>query len=188
MWTTTHLRAHLGHFFILGNSTVSCRLLPCCSGSTTGAALPLAELGRWAVEVGSAGNCPGQPGTSHTSPPTTYPPPHLSTGAIKPRILIQTYALAQKLILKAQRPKNPGGLVALPSGKFLRVTLEIALGSFQPSGKFPDSVNIFRKLSRLSRKFPLSLESFQIVRIFSGWSGYFPDGPESFRIAWKVSG
>ena len=121
---------NLGHF-ILGNSTVSCRLLPCCSGSTTGAALPLAELGRWAVEVGSAGNCPGQPGTSHTSPPTTYPPPHLSTGAIKPRVLVQTYALAQKLILKAQRPKNPGGLVAMPSGKFLRVTLEIALGSFR---------------------------------------------------------
>ena len=136
LWTTTHLRVHLGHFFILGNSTVSCRLLPCCSGSTTGAALPLAELGRWAVEVGSAGNCPGQPGTSHTSPPTTYPPPHLSTGAIKPRILIQTYALAQKLILKAQRPKNPGGLVALPSRKFLRVTLEIALRSFRTIWKF----------------------------------------------------
>ena len=88
LWTTPHLRAP-GHF-ILGNSTVSCRLLPCCSGSTTGAALPLAELGRWAVEVGSAGNRLGQPGTSHTSPPTTYPPPHLSTGAIMPRLLVQS--------------------------------------------------------------------------------------------------
>ena len=96
-----------GHFFILGNSTVSCRLLPCCSGSTTGAALPLAELGRWAVEVGSAGNCPGQPGTSHTSPPTTYPPPHLSTGAIMPRVLVQTYAIAHKLILKARVNARP---------------------------------------------------------------------------------
>ena len=81
--------ARPGHF-ILGNSTVWCRLLPCCSGSTTGAALPLAELGRWAVEVGSAGNRLGQPGTSHTSPPTTYPPPHLSTGAIMPRLLVQS--------------------------------------------------------------------------------------------------
>ena len=105
LWTTTHLRAQL--HFILGNSTVSCRLLLCCSGSTTGAALPLAELGRWAVEVGSAGNCPGQPGTSHTSPPTTYPPPHLSTGAIMPRVLVQTYALAHRLILKAQVNTRP---------------------------------------------------------------------------------
>ena len=94
LWTTTHLRAGAQLHFILGNSTVSCRLLPCCSGSTTGAALPLAELGRWAVEVGSAGNRLGQPGTSHTSPPTTYPPPRLSTGAIMPHVLVQTPALA----------------------------------------------------------------------------------------------
>ena len=100
-------RAQAPGHFILGNSTVSCRLLPCCSGSTTGAALPLAELGRWAVEVGSAGNRLGQPGTSHTSPPTTYPPPHLSTGAIMPRVLVQTPALAYKLILKAKVNARP---------------------------------------------------------------------------------
>ena len=28
------------------------------------------------------------------------------------------------------RPKNPGGMVALPSRKFLRMTLDITLGSF----------------------------------------------------------
>ena len=69
----------------------------------------------------------------------------------------------------AQRPKILGGMAALPSGKFLRVrkvlrvTLEIAL--------FPDR-----------------LENFRMVRKVFGLSEYFPDGPKSFRIAWKVSG
>ena len=44
------------------------------------------------------------------------------------------------------------------SGKFLCVTLEFALGSF-------------RTVWKISR-----------------WSGYFPDGPESFCTAWEVSG
>ena len=77
------------------------------------------------------------------------------------------------------------------SGKFLRVTLEIALGSFQTvwkisglsrwSGKVPDSLENFQrvwKISGWSRKFP---ESFRLVRIFSRWFRKFP-------IAWKVSG
>ena len=52
-----------------------------------------------------------------------------------------------------QRPKNPGGMVALPSGKFLRVTLEIALGSFRTVWK----------VSKLSGKFADGLECLQMV-------------------------
>ena len=123
-----------------------------------------------------------------------------------------------------QRPKNLGGRVALPSGKFLRVRKVFARNPWKCTGKFADRLQNFQIVwifSGLSRKFPDSLESFRIIWIFSGWSGkfpdslesfwivrifsrcsgkfpdslesfrivrIFPDGPESFRIAWKVSG
>ena len=96
------------------------------------------------------------------------------------------------LHLLRQRPKNLGGRVALPSGKFLRVTLEIALGSFRmvwkvsgESGKCPDGLESFRmvwKLSGWSGKFLDCLETFRMVWKISGWSGKFPDGLESFRM------
>ena len=69
---------HLGHFHApaLRGLTVDCRLLPCCSGETTGAALPLAEQGALGSLVGSAGNCPRppwhQPYLTYTSN-KTYP-------------------------------------------------------------------------------------------------------------------
>ena len=69
-----------------------------------------------------------------------------------------------------QRPKNLGGRVALPSGKFLRVRKVFARNPWNCNGEFPDP-----------------LENFQIVWIFSGLSGKFPDSLESFRRAWKVS-
>ena len=60
-------------------------------------------------------------------------------------------------VYAGQRPKNHRGIVALPSGKFLRVTLESALGSFQTvwkisvwSGKFPDSLDIFQMVQKVS--------------------------------------
>ena len=57
----------------------------------------------------------------------------------------------------AQRPKNPGGMVALPSGRFLRVWKVFACNPWNCTGKFSDR-----------------LENFQIVWTFSGWSGKFP--------------
>ena len=106
-----------------------------------------------------------------------------------------------------QRQKNPVGVSALPTGKFLRVrkvfariyTIDpkikskdcIGLESFQTlwkvsgqSGKFPDSW----KVSRQSGKFPDSLENFRTVWKVSGQSGKFPDSVESFWTVWKVSG
>ena len=63
-------------------------------------------------------------------------------------------------------------------GEFLRVTLEIALGSFRTIWKIFQIVWIF---SRLSGKFPDSLK-------VSRYAGYFLDDPESVWIAWKVLG
>ena len=54
---------------------------------------------------------------------------------------------------QGQRDKNHRGILALPSGKFLPVTLEIAMGSFQ----------MVWKVSGWSEKFSDNLESFQIV-------------------------
>ena len=81
------------------------------------------------------------------------------------------------------------------SGKFLRVTHEIALGSFQTvwkisgwSGKFSDSLNIFQMVHKISGypgKFPDSPDIFQMVKKVSGKTGKFPD---IFRMVQKVSG
>ena len=84
-----------------------------------------------------------------------------------------------------QRPKNHRGIVALPSGKFLRVRKvfarnPFALGSFHTVWKISG-------LSRWSGKVPDSLENFRIVWKISGWSQKFPDGPESFRTIRKFS-
>ena len=56
-------------------------------------------------------------------------------------------------------------------GKFLHVYTKLTLKSSHQSGKFPDS-----------------LESFLTVWKVSGQSGKFPDSLESFQIVWKVSG
>ena len=84
------------------------------------------------------------------------------------------------------------------SGKFLRVTPEIAMGSFRTlckisrqSGYFPDCLESFwivRKVSGLPRKFPGRLDIFRMIQKVSGQPGKFLDSLESFRIAWKVSG
>ena len=84
------------------------------------------------------------------------------------------------------------------SGKFLRVTLEIALGSFRTlqiisgqAGYFPDDPENFRiawKVSGQAGYFPDDPENFWIAWKASGQAGYFPDDPKNFRIAWKVSG
>ena len=98
--------------------------------------------------------------------------------------------------IMASRQCNPESFCA--SGKFLRVTLEIGLGSFRmvwkvsgESGKFPDSLESFRmvwKLSGWSGKFLDGLESFWMVWKVCGWTGNFPDGLESFRMFWKLYG
>ena len=112
----------LGHFHpspALPDLTVYCRLLPCCSAETTGAALPLAEQGAlgsswWAV----LGTAPGCSATSHTSPlascytsplATTLPPP-LATRApsiphlrLKQNLARAEGSLLQKTLVWAQQ-------------------------------------------------------------------------------------
>ena len=87
-----------------------------------------------------------------------------------------------------QSPKNLGGRVALPSGKFLRVRKVFARNPWNCNWEFPDPLENFQIFSGLSGKFPDSLESFRIGWIFSGWSGKFPDSLESFWIGWIFSG
>ena len=68
------------------------------------------------------------------------------------------------------------------SGKFLRVYTKLTLKSSQLSGKFPDSLESFRtvwKVSGQSGKFSDSLESFRTVWKVSRESGKFPDDLES---------
>ena len=136
-------------------------------------------------------------------------------------VVINIFIIFQAPLLwaEAQKPSwhcHPGGFCA--SGKFLHVTLEIALGSLhivwkvsKLSGKFPDGLGSFllvwvfsgwfgNFLDNLktfwivwiffgwSGKLPDSLERLQIVWIFSGCSVKFPDSLENFKIAWKVSG
>ena len=77
------------------------------------------------------------------------------------------------------------------SGKFLRVYTKLTLKSSQLSGKFPDSLESFRtvwKVSGQSGKCPDSLESFRTVWKVSGQFGKIPDSLESFRTVWKNSG
>ena len=115
-----------------------------------------------------------------------------------------------------QRQKNPVGVSALPTGKFLRVrkvftrttlspktsqtwhkfldSLESFLTVWKASeqtGEYPDSlesVRKFWKVSGQSGKFPDSLESFWIVWKLSRQSWNFPDSMETFQTGWKVSG
>ena len=90
-----------------------------------------------------------------------------------------------------QRPKNHRGIVALPSGKFLRVRKVFARNPWKWIGKFADHLQNFQIgwiFSGWSGKFLDSLESFRIVWIFSGLSGKFSDSLESFRIIWIFSG
>ena len=63
------------------------------------------------------------------------------------------------------------------SGKFLRITLEIALESFQ----------MVWKVSGLSGKLQDGLESFRISWKVSGLSGKCPDGMGCFGIILKIS-
>ena len=89
-----------------------------------------------------------------------------------------------------QRPKNHRGIVALPSGKFLRVQKVFARNPWKCTGKFADRLQNFQIVwifSGWSGKFPDSLESFRIIWIFSGWSGKFSDSLESLRIIWIFS-
>ena len=71
----------------------------------------------------------------------------------------------------AQSPKNHHGIMALPSGKFLRVRKVFAHNPWSCTGNFPDR-----------------LENFQVVLIFSRWSVKFPNSLETFRIGWIFSG
>ena len=65
-----------------------------------------------------------------------------------------------------QRPKNHRGIVALPSGKFLRVRKVFARNHWNCTGKFPyglESFQISWKVSGLSRKCPDGLGCFGII-------------------------
>ena len=93
----------------------------------------------------------------------------------------------------AQRQKNPVGVSALPTGKFLRVrTVFACIYKTDPKIKSKDCIGVESflavwKVSGQSVKFLDSLESFQTVWKVSGQSGKFPDSLESFRTGWKVS-
>ena len=76
---------------------------------------------------------------------------------------------------KVAKPKNLGGGVALPTGKFLRVTLELHC-------KLSDGLESFRriwKVSRWSRKFPSDLENVQMIWKVSRGSAKLPEDLES---------
>ena len=63
------------------------------------------------------------------------------------------------------------------------------LESFCASGKFLRvSMKSTIKRHAQMHRFPDGLESFRMVWKVSGWTGKFPDGLESFWIVWKVSG
>ena len=96
-----------------------------------------------------------------------------------------------------QRPKNHRGIVALPSGKFLRVWKVFARSLNCPwkvSGPLErflerlESCRIVWKVSKLSEKLPDCLESFRIVWNVSRWSENFLDKLESFWMVLKGSG
>ena len=91
---------------------------------------------------------------------------------------------------QGQRHKNHRGILALPSGKFLRVHIVFAHNPWNCTGKFPDGLESFRivwKVSGWSGKFLDNLESFRIIWQVSLQSGKFWDNLEDFRITWKVS-
>ena len=67
-----------------------------------------------------------------------------------------------------QRQKNPVGVSALPTGKFLRVRKVFA--------------RIYTINPKIKPKDCIGLESFQTVCKFSGQCGKFLDSLESFRI------
>ena len=76
-------------------------------------------------------------------------------------------------------------------GKFLRVQKVFAHNPWNCTGKFPDGLESFLviwKVSGWSGKFPDNLENFLIVWKVSGRSGKFQDNLEDFQITWKVSG
>ena len=77
------------------------------------------------------------------------------------------------------------------SGKFLRITLGIAVGSFRMVWKVSGWSESFRrvwKVSGESGKFPNNQQSFRIVLKVSGRSGKSLDNLEDFGITWTVFG
>ena len=75
-----------------------------------------------------------------------------------------------------QSQKNPVGVSALPTGKFLRVWKVFARTTLSP------------KQVKTWHMFLDSLESFLTVWKVSGQSGEYLESLESFRKDWKVSG
>ena len=77
------------------------------------------------------------------------------------------------------------------SRKFLRVFTKLPIKcSFNKCGKFPDCLESFKTVWRVSKesgKFPDCMESFRTVWKVFRRSGKFPDGLESFQKVWKVS-
>ena len=89
-----------------------------------------------------------------------------------------------------QSPKNLVGVSALPTLKFLRVRkvfARIYKIDYKVKPKHQCKGEKVLECTRLSGKFPESLESFQKVWKVSGQSGNFPKSLENFRTVWKVS-
>ena len=71
------------------------------------------------------------------------------------------------------------------SGKFLRITLEIALESFQTVSKFLNGLESFQMVWKVSRRpgnLPDGQEIFWLVWEVFKWSGKFQNGLERFRV------
>ena len=108
----------------------------------------------------------------------------------------ETHEMNPTIIIIRGRKTQDARMHCIPesfcaSGKFLRVYTKLTLKSSQLSGKFPDSLESFRtvwKVSGQSGKCPDSLESFRTVWKVSGQFGKIPDSLESFRTVWKNSG
>ena len=73
------------------------------------------------------------------------------------------------LVWVSKRHKNHHGIAALPSRKFLRVTLEIALGSFRTvwkTSRQSGNCRMVRKVSGQPGKFPDRLDIFRMIEKF----------------------
>ena len=88
-------------------------------------------------------------------------------GELKQQIAAKKVKFLTTTTTSRQRQKNPVGVSALPTGKFLRVWKVFE--------------RIYTKDPKIKSKDCIGLESFQTVWKVSGQSGKFPDILESFR-------